>query len=241
MIQWMHALSKHWIVTLMMGALTLSFVVWGMGLDQFGIGNNSQVAKVGNTEISGLEFQRTYRNFLRNQSQRMGQDITPEMAEKMGLGQVALQQMVGRTAMQNEAERMGLITSDGAVVQNVRGMAPFRGTLGTFDRPTALLARRLYHAAVYDNIYVPEPNIPEAIGKLSRAIELDPGAFCAALELGNQYLRLRDREGALRAYRTSFEHAPQSDSIYDLLADQIRRVESEPLENIAALRNPGIE
>ena len=112
---------------------------------------------------------------------------------------------------------------------------------GTFDRPTALLARRLYHAAVYDNIYVPEPNIPEAIGKLSRAIELDPGAFCAALELGNQYLRLRDREGALRAYRTSFEHAPQSDSIYDLLADQIRRVESEPLENIAALRNPGIE
>ena len=47
MIQWMHSLSKHWIITVMMGALTLSFVVWGMGLEQFGIGNTSQVARIG--------------------------------------------------------------------------------------------------------------------------------------------------------------------------------------------------
>ncbi|MEO8301282.1 MAG: peptidyl-prolyl cis-trans isomerase [Rhizomicrobium sp.] len=136
----MHSLSKHWIITVMMGALTLSFVVWGMGLDQFGIGNTSQVAKVGGTEIGATEFQRTYRNFLRNQTERVGSEITPEMAEKMGLAQIALQQMVGRTAVQNEAERLGLITSDGAVVQNVRTMAPFRGTLGTFDRPTFIQA-----------------------------------------------------------------------------------------------------
>jgi len=36
--------------------------------------------------------------FLRNQGQQMGAEITPEMAQKMGLGQVALQQMVSRTA-----------------------------------------------------------------------------------------------------------------------------------------------
>jgi len=44
MIQWMHAFSKHWVVTLMMGALTLAFVVWGMGLEQFNIGGSSNVA-----------------------------------------------------------------------------------------------------------------------------------------------------------------------------------------------------
>lgn len=151
MIQWMHTLSKHWIVTLMMGALTLSFVVWGMGLEQFGIGNTSQVAKIGSAEIGALEFQRTYRNFLRNQSERSGQEITPEMAEKMGLGQVALQQMIGRAAVQNEAAQLGLVTSDGAVVQSVRTMAPFRGTLGSFDRPTFLqaIARAEYTEAQF--------------------------------------------------------------------------------------------
>jgi peptidyl-prolyl cis-trans isomerase D len=94
------------------------------------------VATVGSTEISAQEFQRAYRNFVRNQGQQMGTEITPDMAEKMGLGQVALQQMVSRTALNNEAQRLGLTTSDAAVAQNVRGMAPFRGTLGTFDRAT---------------------------------------------------------------------------------------------------------
>ena len=71
---------------------------------------------------------------------------------------------------------------------------------GTFDRPTALLARRLYHTAVSDNIYVPEPDIPEAIRKemnlhfvetmdevLRHALEREPEALplpsTAAIEL----------------------------------------------------------
>ncbi|MEP6705123.1 MAG: phospholipid carrier-dependent glycosyltransferase, partial [Acidobacteriota bacterium] len=112
---------------------------------------------------------------------------------------------------------------------------------GTFKTPRAALSRRLYNQALYDHIYVPQPDTQAAIAKLSRSVELDPRAFCSSLELGNQYLKLGDRDGSLRAYRISFEHAPRTDSIYDLLGEQIRRVESEPLENIAALRNPGIE
>jgi peptidyl-prolyl cis-trans isomerase D len=134
MIQWMHTFSKHWVVTLMMGALTLAFVVWGMGLEQFNIGGGSSVASVGSTEIGPAEFQRIYRNFLRNQSQRMGSEITPDMAEKMGLGQVALQQMISRDALNNEATNLGLTTSDPTLVQNVHSMEVFRGTLGQFDR-----------------------------------------------------------------------------------------------------------
>ena len=133
MIQWMHTFSKHWVVTLMMGALTLAFVVWGMGLEQFNIGGSNAVATVGGTEIGPVEFQRTYRNFLRNQSQRMGSEITPDMAEKMGLPQVALQQMISRDALNNEAEHLGLTTSDTALVGAVHSMEPFRGTLGQFD------------------------------------------------------------------------------------------------------------
>ena len=139
MIQWMHALSKSWVATLLMGMLALSFVVWGIA-DVFTGGSTSAVATVGGSEIGPQEFQRTYRNFLRNQGQRMGADITPEMAEKLGLGQVALQQMIGRQALDNEADKLGLTTSDAAVAQAVRAMPQFRGTLGQFDRATFVQA-----------------------------------------------------------------------------------------------------
>ena len=139
MIQWMHTLSKSWVATLLMGGLTLSFVVWGIA-DVFTGVSSSAVASVGGTDIGPAEFQRTYRNFLRTESQRMNTEITPEMAEKMGLGPVVLQQMVSRTALNNEAQGLGLTTSDAAVAQNVRAMSPFRGTLGQFDRPTFMQA-----------------------------------------------------------------------------------------------------
>jgi peptidyl-prolyl cis-trans isomerase D len=119
--------------TLLMGGLTLSFVVWGIA-DVFTGASTAAVATVGGTDIGQQEFQRTYRNFLRIQGQQMGTEITPEMAQKMGLGQVALQQMVSRTALNNEAKKLGLTVSDAVVAGNVRAMAPFRGTLGQFDR-----------------------------------------------------------------------------------------------------------
>jgi peptidyl-prolyl cis-trans isomerase D len=139
MIQWMHALSKSWMATLLMGGLTLSFVVWGIA-DVFTGASTGSVATVGGTDIAPQEFQRVYRNFLRNQSQQMGSEISPDLAQKMGLPQVALQQLVSRTALNNEAQKLGLATSDAEVAQYVRAMAPFRGPLGQFDRPTFVQA-----------------------------------------------------------------------------------------------------
>ena len=139
MIQWMHRLSKSWVAVILMGMLGMSFVVWGIA-DVFTGGSSTAVVTVGRTEIGALEFQRVYRNFLRNQGQQMGTEITPDLAQKMGLANVALQQLVSRTALNNEARRLGLVTSDATVAASVRDMAPFKGPTGAFDRQT-------FHAA----------------------------------------------------------------------------------------------
>ncbi|HET7084836.1 MAG TPA: SurA N-terminal domain-containing protein [Rhizomicrobium sp.] len=182
MIQWMHAFSKHWVVTLMMGALTLAFVVWGMGLEQFNIGGGSSVVTVGSTEIGAPEFQRTYRNFLRNQSQRSGTEITPEMAERMGLPQMMLQQLASRTALNNEADRLGLTTSDGAVAQSVRGMAAFRDTLGQFDR--AAFTRAIANANYTEDQFLGEVRQEMTNDQLTQAMEgnfLVPSTYAQAI------------------------------------------------------------
>jgi peptidyl-prolyl cis-trans isomerase D len=137
MMQWMHRLSTSWVASIFMGVLALSFVVWGIA-DVFTGMTSTALATVGSTEISSDSFSRSYRNFLRNQGQQMGTEITPDMAQKMGLGNVALQQLISRTALDNTVTRMGLTTSDTALSQNVRSQASFRSATGKFDHGTFL-------------------------------------------------------------------------------------------------------
>ena len=139
MIQWMHRLSQSWVATILMGALALSFVVWGIA-DVFTGGSSTAVATVGSTEIDSTAFARSYRNFVRNQSQQMGTNITPDMAEKMGLSQTALQQLVSRTALDNAISNMKLGVSDAALRDAVRTMDAFKGATGQFDHATFLRA-----------------------------------------------------------------------------------------------------
>ena len=123
MLQWMHRLSTSWVASLFMGALALSFVVWGIA-DVFTGMVTTGLATVGQTEISSTAFQRSYRNFLRNQSAQMGQEITPEMAQQMGLGNVALQQLISRTALDNAVQKLGMTTSDAALAESIRNVPP---------------------------------------------------------------------------------------------------------------------
>ena len=112
---------------------------------------------------------------------------------------------------------------------------------GTFPGSRAAQSYALYNRAVHGKIYTAAPDVEGAIKMLERSVALDPQAFFVALELGNQYLKTGDREAALRAYGTAHANAPVADDICELLARQIERLETEPLEQIPPLRNPGIE
>ena len=132
MIQWMHQLSKSWMATILMGGLALSFMVWGIA-DVFTGQTATALAAVGSTEISAQEFSRFYRNTLRNQSQQTGMTLTPEIAQKMGLDQASLQQLISQSAIDNEAKRLDLSTSDAELAQQIRALPAFKGATGQFD------------------------------------------------------------------------------------------------------------
>ena len=110
---------------------------------------------------------------------------------------------------------------------------------GTFRAP-GLRAQSLYYRAV-DELYSNNPDAATAVRLLSESAALDPKAFFVSLELGNQYLKIGKRGEALRAYQLAKEYAPADNDISELLARQIERVATEPLEQISPLRNPEIE
>src|SRR5271170_8057773 len=117
MIQWLSKLSRAWPAQILMAALALSFVVWGIADVFTGQSSSTAVATVGSTEISLQDFTREYRNLLRNQSQQSGMQITAEMAQRMGIGPAQLQRTISRIALDNMAARMGLTTTDAQLSQ----------------------------------------------------------------------------------------------------------------------------
>ena len=135
MIQWFHRVSKNTFAALLMGALALSFVVWGVA-DVFTGGSSTAIATVGGKDIDPDSFKRTYNNMMRSESERMGMEINHDMAQRMGLGASTMQQMITRAALDNYAAKFGVATSDAQVLAAVRGLPAFRGPTGQFDRPT---------------------------------------------------------------------------------------------------------
>ena len=156
--------------------------------------------------------------------------------------------------LERDGERMNSETVSGTIImgaRRLRGRPAFRdatpvarfGNLfvfcGTFKFPEARVTSLTVRAM--NKIYTAEPDAEGAIKLLSEAVAINPKKFSNAVELGNQYLKLGNREEALRAYRIAKENAPAADEISELLARQIKRVATEPLEQISPLRNPEIE
>jgi peptidyl-prolyl cis-trans isomerase D len=135
MLQQMRAFSKGIISSIFMGALALSFVVWGIA-DIFRGNIDTNVLTVGSTAISADQYSRDYKNYLRNESQRTGQEVSAETARKTGMDKTALERIISRTAIDNLVDELGLTISDADVSAQVRSMQVFNGPLGTFDKAT---------------------------------------------------------------------------------------------------------
>jgi tetratricopeptide (TPR) repeat protein len=162
--------------------------------------------------------------------------------------------------MERDAEKMSHDTQSGTFIIGAKEMAPslfwdvgkpFReatpiaryGNLfvfrGTFSWRAPHSAALFFQAI--GKIYAPEPDVARAINMMTESVALDPTTFFVWLELGNQYLKIGNREEALRNYQKAKETSPASIGINELLERQIERLRIEPLEEIQPLRNPGLE
>jgi peptidyl-prolyl cis-trans isomerase D len=120
------------IMTVVLGALALSFAVWGIG-DIFRGFGRSELAKVGNTEIGIEQFRQTYNERLQDLGRRVGRPITPDQARQLGFDRQILGQMVAQTALDERARQLGLNLSDAEVAKTIMNDPNFRGPSG-FER-----------------------------------------------------------------------------------------------------------
>lgn len=110
---------------------------------------------------------------------------------------------------------------------------------GTFDMSGGA-ARNLYFAGIRKE-YSREPDFKAAEELLNESVQADPSAFFVYTELGNLALRRGAREEALRAYASALNHAPEERSVRQPIEQQLRRVSTEDLSRVSALRNPQLD
>lgn len=114
--------------------LMISFGVWGIG-DMVNIGSGDDVvARIGDSEIAGGEYDAEFARELRRLQSQLGDAVTRDMARAAGMDRQVLQRMVTRTLYAQGARDLGVVASDASVVETVRGVDAFKNADGTFDR-----------------------------------------------------------------------------------------------------------
>lgn len=129
MLQEMRKYAKSWVSSVFLGALALSFALWGIA-DIFRGSTDTTVFSIGSTDIDANLFGREYHNIVRNS----GSALTPEQSRVAG--QQVLDRMITTTSLDIVASKFGLTASDARVISQIQSMPVFNGPLGKFDRPT---------------------------------------------------------------------------------------------------------
>jgi peptidyl-prolyl cis-trans isomerase D len=141
------------VAQLLIALLVVSFAVWGVS--GFFTGFNADVvATVGNTEITVRQFARNYEATMRQVSQQLGQQITPDQAQMFGLPQQVLGRLIADATLTDEAGSMGLGISNEALSKEIAGDSAFQDPSGNFDR--VRFVQLLQNAGLTEDQYVQE-------------------------------------------------------------------------------------
>ncbi len=120
------------IMTVVMGLIIVSFVIWGVG-DMLRGFTPSTVASVGAAKISAQDYRVAYDRTIQQYQRRLRRPFTNEEARQIGLDRSVLQRLLSEAAVDEEARKLGLNISDDALRGIITANPDFRDKSGAFD------------------------------------------------------------------------------------------------------------
>ena len=133
MISAFRRMLDTWIARGFFLIMVLAFISWGVGDVIRNIGNSTWIAKVGGQTIEPPQFDEMFRNALAQYSRSQpNAQPTPEIRRQ--IAQRALDEMILRSAVDQQVRRMRILVPDDALRASVFAIPAFHGANGTFDR-----------------------------------------------------------------------------------------------------------
>jgi len=146
MLRLMRDYATSWLIKIILGAIVIVFVFWGVG--SFRNRKSNVIASVNGEAVSLEEYRSTYNNLLEQMRQRFGNNLNEEVLQMLQLDQQALDQLIERRLLMQEVARLNFRVTDEEVVRTIQNISSFQ-TNGVFDR-------RLYTTVLTYNRMTPE-------------------------------------------------------------------------------------
>ncbi len=126
-------MRKHagtWMIKIILGAIVVVFVFWGVG--SYTSRRSGRVADVNGTIVTLDDYRHTYSNLVEQVRQSFGNNLSDELIQTLQLRKRALDQLVDRVLMLQAAEKLKIQVSDEELTQTIRNFSAFQ-TAGVFD------------------------------------------------------------------------------------------------------------
>ncbi|NJL59291.1 MAG: peptidyl-prolyl cis-trans isomerase [Desulfobacteraceae bacterium] len=141
MLKLMRTHAGSWVIKIILGAIVVVFVFWGVG--SFQSSRASKAAMVNGETITQDEYRETYDNLLSQYRQRFGGNLNDDMLKMLNLKKQTLDQLVDRVLIRQEAAKLDFKVSVQELTDFIHKTEVFQEN-GTFDE-------RRYHSVLANN------------------------------------------------------------------------------------------
>ncbi|MBW2368668.1 MAG: SurA N-terminal domain-containing protein [Deltaproteobacteria bacterium] len=141
MLSLMREKASSWLIKVILGAIVIVFVFWGVG--SFKESHANRAATVNGAAISLDDYKRSYNNYLENLRRQYGDNLTPDMIELLQVPRQVIEGLVSQKLMAQEAETLNIHVSDPDLVTSVQNMPAFQEAGAFSNRRYQSLLNRL--------------------------------------------------------------------------------------------------
>jgi peptidyl-prolyl cis-trans isomerase D len=129
----LNLMRKHagsWMIKVVLFVICVVFVFWGVG--SMRSRKATQVAKINGEVITQQVYRQAYYRLLDNYRRIYGDQYSDALLKMLHPEETALDQLVNKTLMMQEAERLDIEVGDQELAQSIRSMPAFQNN-GVFD------------------------------------------------------------------------------------------------------------
>lgn len=130
MLNVMRKNAQSWLIKIILGAIVIVFVFWGVG--SFTNSKATRVAEVNGELISVEAYRTAYNNMVEQYRQRFGGQLTEEMLEMLNLKRQVIDQLINQSVLIQEAGRQKLRVTNEELSGSISKIPAFQSN-GAFD------------------------------------------------------------------------------------------------------------
>ena len=130
MLRFMRQQAGNWLIKVLLGAIVIVFIFWGVG--SFRAQRGGRVALVNGDQITLDDYREAYNNLIEQLRERFGNNLNEDMIKMLQVKKQALNQLIDKKLLVQEARRFKFRVSDKELADTIMKIGAFQRA-GVFD------------------------------------------------------------------------------------------------------------